>query len=310
MVFSDDRYGQFDIFRYDLALDSDNDGVPNYRDGDRPSPDPALARITTDASKQSNPDVSGRRLVWTDWRNEGSIYCYDLDNPVPNGTPLDPRATGQFSPRISGDWAVWADWRHGSGYNSDIYAANVVSGQVYRITSNNLMQTGPAASGGRVVWADQRGGNWDIYLREPDAIAPAATVITPSISSKTSKRAKFRVRWQAADPSGIAAYYVQRKTGAGGSWVAWKSGKAAEAVFAGKAGKTYYFRSGQRRRRQSRRLVGGKTDDRPLRRLKLDPERAPGLRRRFYERPLSELPGHSAVFDETRPVAPLPCCRR
>ena len=173
IVWKDKRNDGGDVYAYDLSQGT-------YKQDPRPSPDPAETRITTNGAKQINPDVSGRKIVWTDYRSLiGSAYIYDLDNPVANGSPLDARATHQTGARISGNLVTWVDWRNGNygdRTNSDIYAANSTSGQVIQITTNAAVQTSPAVSGGRIVWADRRYGHWDVYYKELDVQPPDGTI--------------------------------------------------------------------------------------------------------------------------------------
>jgi len=97
VVWTDGRdQGQQDVYAIDLSLDSDGDGIPNWRDPDRSCIDPAEIRITMDASAQLMPEVSDGTVVWIDMRNESSdIYGAQLQpvQPQPRvpvtGTPQE-----------------------------------------------------------------------------------------------------------------------------------------------------------------------------------------------------------------------------
>jgi beta propeller repeat protein len=82
------------IYGYDLSVDTDGDGTPNYLDRDRPDPDPAEFRITTTPTKRGGGwnnglAISGNWIVWIDFRNgNADIYGYDLSEDTDgDGTP-------------------------------------------------------------------------------------------------------------------------------------------------------------------------------------------------------------------------------
>jgi len=161
IVWTDGRNGTDDIYLYNIALAT-------------------TTRITDNGANQNGPDISGRKIVWTDWRSTRNTYVYDLDSPVANGTAVDPSPYVQYSARISGNRVVWTDWRNEAenvgfpGYNSDIYAANLITSETIRITYNMWQQNSPDVSGNRIVWADWRSGAWNIYLYE--FAAPTGTI--------------------------------------------------------------------------------------------------------------------------------------
>jgi beta propeller repeat protein len=69
-VWADRRNGnQEDIYAYDLTLDSDGDGVVNWKDPDRPCIDPAEFRVTFDPAAQTQPEIWDSIVVWEDYRN-------------------------------------------------------------------------------------------------------------------------------------------------------------------------------------------------------------------------------------------------
>lgn len=60
---------------------------------------------------------------------------------------------------------VWQDSRHGNYdiFGRDLYAVNLETGKVFRITTDASDQVSPAVSGKLVVWTNNRDGNADIY---------------------------------------------------------------------------------------------------------------------------------------------------
>jgi beta propeller repeat protein len=147
VVWQDGRNGATDSYMYDLALDSDNDGLPNWledsptdpRGNGRPTPDPAEYNLTPGlAVDQGWPSIDGYwsgtnrgyRIVWNDARissNAYEIFMYDLG---PDGKPpgtevrITNTAAHEQSPEIEGNWIVY------------LYNANTISPSCYAPGSN------------------------------------------------------------------------------------------------------------------------------------------------------------------------------
>lgn len=72
-------------------------------------------------------------------------------------------------------------------------------------------------------------------------------MVTPFVSTRISKTTTFKVKWSATDPapsSGIKSYTVRYRPSTSRTWRTWKANTTAkEALFKGKAGVTYYFRT-------------------------------------------------------------------
>jgi len=101
---------------------------------------------------QTDPSISGSRIVWTDKRNEpggGDIYLYDLETgitlPVCNESGL------QQKPKISGAAIVWMDYRNGK---PAVYLYNILSGATVRISRDLFVTDAPLVSGNFVVWQE------------------------------------------------------------------------------------------------------------------------------------------------------------
>ncbi len=67
----------------------------------------------------------------------------------------------QINPDIDGDWIVWYDNR--TVTEKHIYLYHIPDSTVTQITSHGGSKDRPRISGNRVVWADHRNGNWDIF---------------------------------------------------------------------------------------------------------------------------------------------------
>ncbi len=120
-------------------------------------------RITDNMFDQSDPAISGDRIVWQDDRNGNSdIYLYDLSTGEEQQITTD--LAEQVNPAISGDWIVWTDNRNDrENGNWDIYLYDLVTKDEWQITAHPSAQVSPAIFGNQVVWVDWRFGNPDIF---------------------------------------------------------------------------------------------------------------------------------------------------
>jgi beta propeller repeat protein len=145
-------YGQ--IYLYDLSVDTDDDGTPNWKDPDRPSPDPAETQLTSTAWAKLYPDVSGRTVVWMDLqRSTGvDIYALDVDTMVETAVATDPM-TYRDRPRIDDGKVVWTDYRGGL---PDVYWSDVSTGVTVPIGGSASSEWWADISGRRVVYGRYR----------------------------------------------------------------------------------------------------------------------------------------------------------
>jgi beta propeller repeat protein len=111
-----------------------------------------LQDICTSQADQTDPAISGQRVVWTDKRNEpwdGDIYLFDMGTGVE--TPVCTEKGLQQRPKISGDIIVWMDYRDG---NPVVYLYNISSGNETRISRDLFVADAPLLSDNLVVWQD------------------------------------------------------------------------------------------------------------------------------------------------------------
>jgi beta propeller repeat protein len=125
--------------------------------------------ISTAAADQTDPSISGSRIVWTDKRNEpggGDIYLYDLGTGITQ--PICTESGLQQKPKISGTSIVWMDYRNGK---PAVYLYNISSGTTIRISRDLFVTDAPLLSGDLVVWQeysdfdlrDERAGTIVVY---------------------------------------------------------------------------------------------------------------------------------------------------
>ncbi|MHC1753918.1 MAG: PGF-pre-PGF domain-containing protein [Methanosarcina sp.] len=150
IVWEDDRNGNWDIYMYDLSTSRE-------------------IQITNNGSNQTSPDIYGERIVWEDDRNGNwDIYMYDLSTS--REIQITNNELDQGLPVIYGEKIVWEDERngildeYGDIENLDIYMYDLSTSRETQITTNEFEQSEPFIYGDRIVYIDDRSGNWDIYM--------------------------------------------------------------------------------------------------------------------------------------------------
>jgi beta propeller repeat protein len=134
--------------------------------------------VVCDAHDQQNdPAISGRRVVWQDWRSgEPVIYARVLPaGPV----RLVSRAPSVDSPDVSG--ALVAYERQGANAGVRVIRArNVRSGRTWAMPYGAADQREPAVWRGKVVWSQTVGDDTDIVLYDTVTGASSAICSAPS----------------------------------------------------------------------------------------------------------------------------------
>lgn len=125
--------------------------------------------VTNSNSSSKNPDIYENIILWQDNRGgDWEIYTYDINNPVSGGEPLFVWEGDQIEPAIHGNYMVFSDKKPGvTSYN--IYMYDLVSSVLTRLTDDtDGDQRSPDLFEDKIVWQDQRMGNWDIYMYDID----------------------------------------------------------------------------------------------------------------------------------------------
>ena len=140
IVWADNRYGNWDIFIYDITQSSE---------------DPVVLHT----ANQDQPKVHGNHIVWRDDRNGNyDIYLYDIFLGRETQVTYDP--ADSTSPSIYGSWIVWEDNRFG---NWDIFAYNIDSGIETQLTVEDSDQRYPVLFGDTIAYLDNTDGDYEIY---------------------------------------------------------------------------------------------------------------------------------------------------
>lgn len=140
-------------------------------------------QLTSDAYEQTQPDVSGDKIVWADFahspdamyidvsdplRNNADIFGWDLATSTPFTVTDDP--SKQLRPAIDGDTVVWLDWR---GINPEPKYSE------FQVFVRRLAETGPNAER-RLAWSSwSRPELWRRPALENDVVVFIAEPTTP-----------------------------------------------------------------------------------------------------------------------------------
>ncbi|MHB9053343.1 MAG: hypothetical protein ACYC5F_05060 [Thermoleophilia bacterium] len=125
---------------------------------------------------QSQPAVSGTRVVWQDGDYfHSQIHMVDLNDGI--DVPITSGPGTNLEPAIDGDWVVWMhneNYNYGSPSINILYAKNVVTGDLKTLDTggNYRLEECPSISGSTVVWDENGGGNHNAYyfnLSDPQA---------------------------------------------------------------------------------------------------------------------------------------------
>jgi beta propeller repeat protein len=234
IVWTDRRSGNADIHIYDLSVDTDSDGTPNYRDSDDDNdnvpdvadldPDPAEQPLITNPERQHNPAIYGDYVVYQDHRNGNSdIYMFNLKNNTEvalTNTPED-----ESLPRIYDNYVVYEKL---VDTQRDIFYYDLITSTSHQITYQASSQEFPDIYGRYVIWSDYRNDkdgratgvlvdNSDIYMyqiprRDITGTPPIVTAIT-AIPESVEAGGEVTILVEGYDEDGDKLEYIFTTTG-------------------------------------------------------------------------------------------------
>ena len=145
VVWQDNRNGNWDIYIYDISR-----------------PDLGAYPLIDFPDDQILPAIYGDILVFVDHAgNEFSanIFMYNLKTHELTQI-TDDSEYQQTDPDVYGNYIVY---QNVSGHG-DIYLYNINTGEKTLLTDGPGDQRHPVICGNRVVWEDNRDGNWNLYM--------------------------------------------------------------------------------------------------------------------------------------------------
>jgi len=118
--------------------------------------------LANDTALQGFPAVASDRVVWSEIRNgSASLVVHNLTTGEEERVWGRPPGMAVY-PDIAGDLVVW---QNATGQDTDdIYLLDLAAEKTLQVTDDDALQLLPRVSGSRVVWMDNRSGDWDIYL--------------------------------------------------------------------------------------------------------------------------------------------------
>jgi beta propeller repeat protein len=154
---------------------------------------------------------------------ERADWGLDLwDIPTDSWTLLSAWLYGAETYDFDGRYVTWAAFPDDSAaWEKDIYVYDVQAAQTRRIVKNPTMQIGTSVDSGRVVWGDQRNGNWDIFTYDLATDVESCLCcdpydqIAPQISGNLAVWADYRFTQTAKQGGKNDLYLYDLETGVG-----------------------------------------------------------------------------------------------
>ncbi|AQQ72224.1 hypothetical protein SMSP2_02605 [Limihaloglobus sulfuriphilus] len=160
--------------------------------------------VAPSSNVQKFPAVSNGIISWQEYAYVSEIWKASIVDEVFEANKVlietDPNC---YDPDISESLIAWEDARDGAE-NRDIRGYDYTGGGEIIICQAEGIQENPAVDGRNVVWADSRGGNSDIYLRDIDA----ALEIPVCISEGEQNNPAICGRWIAWQDARNGTYQI------------------------------------------------------------------------------------------------------
>jgi beta propeller repeat protein len=175
-------------------------------------PSQTVKRLSSDqAVEPEEPTIDGNQVIWVDHRSDApysALFRYDslagTEVPLPHH-PAPPGEEGyldQWNPSVSGDLvAYWVDNPWGAAGSDEIWVYNMKTGQFSLISGSSAYETKgrPKISGTKVVWADNRAGNFNIYLYDYATHGPERQITNSPKNEQNPDISGNRIVWEEDD---------------------------------------------------------------------------------------------------------------
>ena len=152
IVWNGFKDGNWDVFMYDLEQNPLN------------FTEPKKLQLATSRAKRGRPKLSGDYAIWSVAKDTAlsGIHLYNMRDGTETVIDQSPEDERDF-PAIHGDIAVW----HGlqaQGLQRDVFMHNISSGESFLVTTDPSDQSHPDIYGTKIVWQDDREGDFDIHM--------------------------------------------------------------------------------------------------------------------------------------------------
>ena len=144
IVWEDDRNGNWDIYIYNISR-----------------PDLGAYPLIDFPGNQTQPAIYNDILVYVDKTEDfkSNIYMYNLTTH--DLTRINENTEISYgSPDVYGNYVVYQD----NSSWADIYLYNIYTKKTIKLTDDTSGQWNPTIYGNRIVWQDDRDGNWNLYM--------------------------------------------------------------------------------------------------------------------------------------------------
>jgi beta propeller repeat protein len=122
---------------------------------------PGLYQITQGPGDDTQPAISGDRIVWVEGSGSAAeIWRYDPNDQNQPLLQLTNDSLEDTAPQIDGNTIVWQHW---DGHDYEIFSYTE-GGSVVQLTNNDVDDVGPRISGPNVVWQQNGAADSDIWV--------------------------------------------------------------------------------------------------------------------------------------------------
>lgn len=143
-----------------------------------------IGKLQTSIYTQSNPDISGFKVVWM---NKDQLVRQYFSRNILTGaySRLYQTSDTQVDPKISGNRVVWTQYHYltSGALLLNIYTKNLSNGTVSKVYASSHNQSNPDISGTKVVWQHWDVGKTTRYVLMKDLITGIVTKVSTNLTA-------------------------------------------------------------------------------------------------------------------------------